>query len=164
MNSYPCNGNRNQWTCNCASFNQSSFADFWALKSSPRSTRPLFVLVPGKVLWHLKLHQSASWSVIEVCYYRNNITKNFFIMPIKKVFARQIYDSRGNPTVEVDLTTDRGIFRAAVPSGASTGMFWSKTNYTELMTWISFHKICPQFSEIFLYLLFLYSFVTHMIS
>jgi len=44
-------------------------------------------------------------------------------MPIKKVFARQIYDSRGNPTVEVDLTTDRGIFRAAVPSGASTGIY-----------------------------------------
>ena len=43
------------------------------------------------------------------------------IMPIKKIFARQIYDSRGNPTVEVDLTTEKGIFRAAVPSGASTG-------------------------------------------
>ena len=42
---------------------------------------------------------------------------------IKKIFARQIYDSRGNPTVEVDLTTDKGIFRAAVPSGASTGNF-----------------------------------------
>merc|ERR1712001_642592 len=61
--------------------------------------------------------------VIKLCYLRNNITKNFFIMPIKKVFARQIYDSRGNPTVEVDLTTDRGIFRAAVPSGASTGIY-----------------------------------------
>jgi len=44
-------------------------------------------------------------------------------MPIKKIFARQIYDSRGNPTVEVDLTTDKGIFRAAVPSGASTGIY-----------------------------------------
>uniref|UniRef100_A0AC35U8U7 Phosphopyruvate hydratase n=1 Tax=Rhabditophanes sp. KR3021 TaxID=114890 RepID=A0AC35U8U7_9BILA len=43
-------------------------------------------------------------------------------MPIIKIHARQIYDSRGNPTVEVDLTTDRGIFRAAVPSGASTGI------------------------------------------
>jgi len=41
---------------------------------------------------------------------------------IKKIYARQIYDSRGNPTVEVDLTTDKGIFRAAVPSGASTGV------------------------------------------
>jgi len=36
--------------------------------------------------------------------------------------ARQIFDSRGNPTVEVDLQTDKGIFRAAVPSGASTGI------------------------------------------
>merc|ERR1712020_204899 len=46
-----------------------------------------------------------------------------YIMPIKKIFARQIYDSRGNPTVEVDLTTEKGIFRAAVPSGASTGIY-----------------------------------------
>merc|ERR1711962_365978 len=44
-------------------------------------------------------------------------------MPIKKIVARQIYDSRGNPTVEVDLTTEKGIFRAAVPSGASTGIY-----------------------------------------
>ncbi|MFN5888597.1 MAG: phosphopyruvate hydratase, partial [Flavobacteriales bacterium] len=41
---------------------------------------------------------------------------------ITKVFARQILDSRGNPTVEVDVTTSRGfVGRAAVPSGASTG-------------------------------------------
>jgi enolase len=44
-------------------------------------------------------------------------------MPIKKIFARQIFDSRGNPTVEVDLTTELGVFRAAVPSGASTGIY-----------------------------------------
>ncbi|TRY72625.1 hypothetical protein TCAL_03948 [Tigriopus californicus] len=44
-------------------------------------------------------------------------------MPIKKIHARQIFDSRGNPTVEVDLTTEKGIFRAAVPSGASTGIY-----------------------------------------
>jgi len=43
-------------------------------------------------------------------------------MPITRIHARQIYDSRGNPTVEVDLTTEKGIFRAAVPSGASTGV------------------------------------------
>ncbi|VDP14599.1 unnamed protein product [Heligmosomoides polygyrus] len=43
-------------------------------------------------------------------------------MPITKIHARQIYDSRGNPTVEVDLYTDKGVFRAAVPSGASTGV------------------------------------------
>lgn len=41
---------------------------------------------------------------------------------IKSVKARQIFDSRGNPTIEVDITTDLGLFRAAVPSGASTGM------------------------------------------
>lgn len=43
-------------------------------------------------------------------------------MPIKSILARQIFDSRGNPTVEVDLTTELGLFRAAVPSGASTGV------------------------------------------
>lgn len=41
---------------------------------------------------------------------------------IKKVVAREILDSRGNPTVEVDVILDNGILgRAAVPSGASTG-------------------------------------------
>ena len=41
---------------------------------------------------------------------------------IKSVVARQIYDSRGNPTVEVDVVTENLIVgRAAVPSGASTG-------------------------------------------
>ena len=41
---------------------------------------------------------------------------------IKKIFAREILDSRGNPTVEVDVVLDNGILgRAAVPSGASTG-------------------------------------------
>ena len=41
---------------------------------------------------------------------------------IKKVLAREILDSRGNPTVEVDIILDSGILaRAAVPSGASTG-------------------------------------------
>ena len=41
---------------------------------------------------------------------------------ITKVHARQIFDSRGNPTVEVDVFTEKGsIGRAAVPSGASTG-------------------------------------------
>lgn len=42
---------------------------------------------------------------------------------ITNIHARQILDSRGNPTVEVDLITDSGAFgRAAVPSGASTGV------------------------------------------
>ena len=41
---------------------------------------------------------------------------------IIKVHARQILDSRGNPTIEVDVVTENGVLgRAAVPSGASTG-------------------------------------------
>src|SRR3979409_1449647 len=43
-------------------------------------------------------------------------------MKITRVKAREILDSRGNPTVEVDVTLEGGAFgRAAVPSGASTG-------------------------------------------
>ena len=42
---------------------------------------------------------------------------------IASVHARQILDSRGNPTVEVDVTlADASMGRAAVPSGASTGV------------------------------------------
>ncbi|HEY0060095.1 MAG TPA: phosphopyruvate hydratase [Flavisolibacter sp.] len=42
---------------------------------------------------------------------------------IAEIFARQILDSRGNPTIEVDVITDEGAMgRAAVPSGASTGV------------------------------------------
>jgi enolase len=46
------------------------------------------------------------------------------VSAIEKVHARQILDSRGNPTVEVEVTLGSGAFgRAAVPSGASTGEF-----------------------------------------
>src|SRR5260221_13485715 len=42
---------------------------------------------------------------------------------ISEIFARQILDSRGNPTIDADVITDEGaIGRAAVPSGASTGV------------------------------------------
>lgn len=47
---------------------------------------------------------------------------HFYEVSMKSIIARQIFDSRGNPTVEVDLTTNKGFFRAAVPSGASTGI------------------------------------------
>jgi enolase len=50
-------------------------------------------------------------------------TKSSFKMSIQSIKARQIFDSRGNPTVEVDLATAKGVFRAAVPSGASTGIY-----------------------------------------
>ncbi|POS80895.1 phosphopyruvate hydratase [Diaporthe helianthi] len=42
-------------------------------------------------------------------------------MGISKIHARYVYDSRGNPTVEVDVVTETGLHRAIVPSGASTG-------------------------------------------
>ena len=43
---------------------------------------------------------------------------------IKKIHGREILDSRGNPTVEVDVTLENGMFaRAEVPSGASTGIY-----------------------------------------
>ena len=43
-------------------------------------------------------------------------------MLLSKVFGREILDSRGNPTVEVEVTLESGfVGRAAVPSGASTG-------------------------------------------
>jgi enolase len=41
---------------------------------------------------------------------------------IKSLKGREIIDSRGNPTVEVDIVTENGMFRASVPSGASTGI------------------------------------------
>lgn len=42
---------------------------------------------------------------------------------ITGVHGREIIDSRGNPTVEVDITTKDGTFTASVPSGASTGAY-----------------------------------------
>ena len=51
-------------------------------------------------------------------------------LPIRMVHARQVLDSRGNPTVEVEVTVGEGVVgvngytaRAMVPSGASTGRF-----------------------------------------
>ena len=45
-------------------------------------------------------------------------------MFISEIYAREILDSRGNPTVEVEVTLESGIVgRAAVPSGASTGEY-----------------------------------------
>ena len=43
------------------------------------------------------------------------------MVEIKKIKAREVLDSRGNPTVEVDIATENGLFRAMTPSGASAG-------------------------------------------
>lgn len=54
--------------------------------------------------------------------YKQIVNKTTIMSIILSVHARQILDSRGNPTVEVDVITENGIMgRAAVPSGASTG-------------------------------------------
>ena len=53
---------------------------------------------------------------------QRSFSRSFSSSTIKSIHARQIIDSRGNPTVEVDLTTSDGLFRASVPSGASTGI------------------------------------------
>ena len=66
-------------------------------------------------------------------------------MKIQKIHARQILDSRGNPTIEVDVLTNKSIGTAAVPSGASTGsaealelliekLFKTKNNVEFLLT------------------------------
>jgi enolase len=46
-----------------------------------------------------------------------------YMSAITGVHGREIIDSRGNPTVEVDITTAKGTFTASVPSGASTGIY-----------------------------------------
>jgi len=45
------------------------------------------------------------------------------VSKIKGIKAREILDSKGNPTVEIDLITNQGIFRASVPSGVSKGKY-----------------------------------------
>lgn len=51
------------------------------------------------------------------------LSRSFSRALIRDLRAREILDSRGLPTVEVDLHTTNGVFRAAVPSGASTGIY-----------------------------------------
>ena len=52
-----------------------------------------------------------------------NELRNMTTPEITDVKGRMIIDSRGNPTVEADVHTHKGFFRAAVPSGASTGIY-----------------------------------------
>ena len=51
---------------------------------------------------------------------RASVSRSVSIHAVK---GREIIDSRGNPTIEVDITTEQGLFRASVPSGASTGIY-----------------------------------------
>lgn len=61
-------------------------------------------------------------SPIQQLYKNANFNSIRSVVTIKKLNGREIIDSRGNPTVEVDVHTEIGIFRASVPSGASTGI------------------------------------------
>src|SRR6478672_533112 len=89
----------------------SSFAD------STRSLRPSFRSAKAKVA-----RPDAQLIRLRVRPYCYAPARRKAMTAIVDVHARQILDSRGNPTVEVDVTLDDGSFgRAAVPSGASTG-------------------------------------------
>ncbi len=61
--------------------------------------------------------------IFDIRYYNFDKTRGRKMFEIKKITARQIMDSRGNPTVEAEVTLSGGAMgRAAVPSGASTGV------------------------------------------
>lgn len=81
-------------------------------------------------------------------------------MTIQKIHARQIYDSRGNPTVEVDLITgitilssevltiiETGLHRAAVPSGASTGIHEALELRDKGSAWLGKGSPCMQYGN-----------------
>ena len=72
----------------------------------------------------------------------------FRYLPVRRIFARQVLDSRGNPTVEVEATVGEGVVGtegytaiASVPSGASTGKFEAVEFYVEFYSLISYN-IC----------------------
>jgi hypothetical protein len=91
---------------------------------------PLFPVSPFLLRWHfvfsiVDLALVASFYSFRIANERLIGTSDHYNpiakMAITKIHARQIYDSRGNPTVEVDVVTETGLHRAIVPSGASTG-------------------------------------------
>lgn len=51
-----------------------------------------------------------------------NVAPKRNIVTVTGLKGREVIDSRGNPTVEVDVHTTLGMYRASVPSGASTGI------------------------------------------
>ena len=51
-----------------------------------------------------------------------NVAPKRHIVTVTGLKGREVIDSRGNPTVEVDVHTTLGMYRASVPSGASTGI------------------------------------------
>lgn len=87
-----------------------------------------------EVLAYLREHQvtnKLNIAVNKACKLKPDNVFGFLAAELSKeqdvtitgVHARQIFDSRGNPTVECEVTTPLGVYRAAVPSGASTGKY-----------------------------------------
>lgn len=91
----------------------SYFLGFGFVSSSISANRPATSLSVRALLVVFSLHLQTG---------KSNLMVMILLQYIKNVFAREIIDSRGNPTVEVDVKTDNGLFRASVPSGASTGV------------------------------------------
>jgi len=77
-------------------------------------------MVPAKILTLQRNSYASRHSVSSIA---SNLRMRGGGGGIQSIVAREVLDSRGNPTVEVDLTTELGTFRAAVPSGASTGIY-----------------------------------------
>ena len=89
---------------------------------------PIHVVYPSSFgLYGVKVEEAINACVKgkpeEPCSYIADVLLKMCPSAITKVTGRQIFDSRGNPTVECEVTTYRGTFRAAVPSGASTGIY-----------------------------------------
>src|SRR5690242_5206475 len=108
----PCRFRRATQRCLGQSFGQSSFARFNRASGSSFRCARAKVARPGARPIRLRLRS--------YCYAP---ARRKAMTAIADVHARQILDSRGNPTVEVDVTLEDGSMgRAAVPSGASTGV------------------------------------------
>jgi hypothetical protein len=95
-----------------------------ALQKIRRSKTNSLVLFAGRGNWSVYDHYQCIPQKKPFKYFNKpNNKRNPIMSYIDQIFARQILDSRGNPTVEVDVITDEGALgRAAVPSGASTGI------------------------------------------
>jgi enolase len=97
--------------------------------SSSRSRRRHSTSSPStyNLCYPLLANQSSlSFSIMLSKLARSNVsalTGKRSMSKITAVKGREIIDSRGNPTVEVDITTAKGTFTASVPSGASTGAY-----------------------------------------
>lgn len=98
---------------------------FWVIgEALPPPHPPLPLVHPNKTLFLISLPILISTLLsfpLLLLQLQNKTNIKISTMPISKVHARSVYDSRGNPTVEVDIVTETGLHRAIVPSGASTG-------------------------------------------